>query len=721
MKNGRWFYYKIVQQPAGKFLCLIIKPLPDECILRAVHLRCLSPKLPIMFKKYKPQFAVVFFFTTSFLLSSYNNTSIEDGGIFKMPYRKAGLTDRQAAAHLLDRFTFGATPQAIDEVVSTGLEQWFSNQLAGNLEDANLKERLKEYDALEMSNTQVLETFPRPPRVLREAIAAGIINKDSVDKSDKGAYKDKLQAYMEQKGYRPQKELLRQFINQKILSAAYSNNQLHQVLTDFWFNHFNVSATKNDCAQFIPAYEREAIRPNVTGKFSDLLIATAQSPAMLFYLDNFNSAGINEDMEKRQQQLEEIITKRGSEAMMEDSSNEMKALQRIKKNKGNQGLNENYAREVMELHTLGVDGGYTQQDVTQAARVLTGWTVYPMSDYGPSKAIKRIIDRVGEDNLIAKGFVHKGDFFFAMNRHDAKQKMVLGKTFAAGGGYDEGLQLINMLAHHPSAAKFISKKLAVKFISDYPPQSLIDKMAASFTKNDGDIRQVLITMVSSPEFWQKEALREKTKSPFELAISTVRALHAEVKAPFLLYQWISKMGQKLYNYQAPTGFPDKAQYWINTGSLLNRMNFGLAFASQKIPGISFSLAAVNNNHEPESAVAALATYSKLIMPERNLMATIKRLTPLINDPAIQQKINEAAGKSVAVNDANTMHIDEMMDDEASGNKNANNNLSEEKLARQMMRKNVKGGNTAMASTPGNNSMLAQVVGIILGSPEFQRR
>ena len=671
-----------------------------------------------------PLFIALLFFSGSIVLSSFNNdSSFDNSGInFKMPYKQAGLTERQAAAHLLDRFTFGTTTNAIDEVVKKGLEKWFAEQLDGNINDADLNERLKEYDALKMSNKEVLNSFPRVSKILKEAIAEGVINKDSVDKTDKAAYKDKLQAYREQKGYRPEKELFRQFINQKILSAAYSNNQLQQVLIEFWFNHFNVSMTKNDCSQFIPAYERDVIRPHATGKFTDLLLATAQSPAMLFYLDNFSSAGVNEDIEKHQQKLQQVMDKKTADAMAENPESEkVKQLQKLKQNKKNQGLNENYAREIMELHTLGVDGGYTQQDVTQAARVLTGWTVYPISDYGPGKAMQKIIDKVGEENLASKGFVHNGDFFFAMNRHDTKEKVVLGKTFAAGGGYEEGIQLINLLAQHASTAKFICKKLATKFVSDNPPQSLIDKMAASFTKNGGDIKQVLMTMVSAPEFWQKDVVREKTKSPFELAISAVRSLDADVKAPFMLYQWISKMGQKLYFYQAPTGFPDKAQYWINTGSLLNRMNFGLAFAGQKIPGINFNLAAINNNHEPESAGAALATYSKIIMPERNVDATIKRLTPLINDPAIQQKIDEAAGKSVAANQPNSMEKETMEADEMSDNKTGNKKRSEEKLAKRMFRKNGNGGDAAMATVAGNNSMLAQVVGIILGSPEFQRR
>ncbi len=635
-----------------------------------------------------------------------------------MPWKKAGLTERQAAAHLIDRFTFGSKPGQIDEVVKKGLENWFTEQLDGKLDDNALKERLKEYDALHLTNEQVLATFPRNAKILKQAIEEGVISKDSVDKSDKDAYKDKLKEYMEQKGYRPQKELYRQFANQKILTAAYSNNQLHQVLTEFWFNHFNVSATKNDCAQFIPAYERDVIRPNVSGKFNELLLATAQSPAMLFYLDNFNSSGKNAESEAQEQKRRQVLEKQMKAVMDGNEEDKEKKMEQLKKKKRDQDLNENYAREVMELHTLGVDGGYTQADVTEAARVLTGWTVYPLKDLGQSNFARKLIDKFGEEKLIAKGFVQKGDFFFAMNRHDDKEKKVLGKTFAAGGGYEEGVQLISMLANHSSTAKFISKKLAVRFVSDNPPQALIDKMAAAFTKSEGNIKEVLMTMVAAPEFWRTEAIREKTKSPFELTISAVRALDANVEAPFMLYQWISKMGQRLYYYQAPTGFPDKGQYWINTGSLLNRMKFGLAFASQKIPGVSFNLAALNNNHEPESAVDALKKYSAIIMPERNLDATIKRLEPMINDPSIQQKITTAADKN-AMAAATVMPEEKMMANEE-GDVLNDKNRSEEKLAKKMLNKK-NGKEVSMPVAAGNNSMLAQVVGIILGSPEFQRR
>jgi len=361
----------------------------------------------------------------------------------------------------------------------------------------------------------------------------------------------------------------------------------------------------------------------------------------------------------------------------------------------------------MELHTLGVDGGYTQKDVTEAARVLTGWTVYPMSETGPQNAIKKVIERIGEDKLAQRGFVHEGDFLFAANRHDTGEKIVLGKTFPAGGGYEEGIQLLKMLAHNTSTAKFISRKIAMHFVCDDPPQSLVNKMAKTFIDKDGDIKQVLITMVSSTEFWSKQAVRQKTKSPFELAISAVRSLDADVTMPYQLYNWIDKMGQKLYYYQAPTGFPDKGQYWINSGALLNRMNFGLAIVAQRIPGVGVNLLALNGGHEPESAETALVTYGKIMIPERDISNTVQQLTPLLHDPLLENKVGQAAGKATATQTEN----------KPGGSATKNNAANEYAY-------NDKGdsqNNTAANGISAGKNMLSQVVGIIIGSPEFQRR
>lgn len=634
------------------------------------------------------------------------------------PYKEAGLTQQQAAAHLLSRFSFGAKPGEVERVAEMGLEKWFRQQLEGKLPDDSLQHYLQNYDALSMSNEQIVATFPKGGQIIRMAVRDGLISKDSVQQAGKKEYRQMLAPYLQQKGYKPEAELFRQLINQKILRAAYSNNQLKELLTDFWFNHFNVSLTKNDCAQFVLAYERDAIRPNVTGPFETLLLATAHSPAMLAYLDNFSSAAPADQNERpRQQQLRQRMLHEMAARPGDTSAQAMQLAEKLQQARKAQGLNENYAREIMELHTLGVDGGYTQSDVTQAARVLTGWTIYPMGDYGAGQALRKVVERVGEDRMSRQGFVHEGDFLFAANRHDRGEKTVLGKHFAAGGGYEEGQQLIHLLAHHPATARFICTKLAVRFGTDNPPPSMVEKMEKTFLEKDGNIGQMLTTMVSSPEFWSSSMLRQKTKSPFELAISAVRGLDARVAMPYQLFQWINKMGQKIYYYQAPTGFPDRGQYWINTGSLLNRMNFGLALASQRIPGISFSLLALNGGHEPESAENALQAYSKLLMPGRNLDETVKRLTPLLNDPDLNKKVDAAAGKTApATGQADEMRsgADDMME-EGNGKK-----ALKEKPGKKNGAKN-NFTTIQMQTAPGNNSMLGQVVGIIIGSPEYQRK
>lgn len=605
------------------------------------------------------------------ILASFSSSRNDYIKRIKFPYQKQGLTERQAAAHLLSRFTYGATQSMIDDVVKQGLENWFLQQLNANLPDETLNEKLKSYDILTMSNEAILNKFPKKNDVIKMAVTEGVIDKEDLieikaNKKD-SSYKKLLENYMKQKVFLPEQELMRQQINQKILRASYSNNQLLEVMADFWYNHFNISATKNQCLQFIPVYERENIRKNSLNNFEDLLLSTAKSPAMLLYLDNFSSSGTNE--------LFVNFNKRNSN-----------------KKQNNNGLNENYARELMELHTLGVDGGYTQSDVTEVARILTGWTIYPLNDYAPGANFKKMLEKF-KDKFSEKGFVREGDFLFAANRHDSKEKIVLGRKFKEGGGYEEGVELLKMLATHTSTAKFISKKLALKFVSDNPPQSLIDKMTQTFLSTKGNIKQVLITMATSSEFWSKDALREKIKSPFELAISAVRILHADIKRPMALNNWITTMGQKIYFYQAPTGFPDNAAYWVNTGALLNRMNFGLAIAANKIAGVKVNLTELNQNKEPESAEKALEIYAKILLPERNITSTIKRVQPLLQEQNLIEKINKSTAKN---EENNNLSVDEPADNY---NHNSKNNFS----------------------SFGSNPVFMQVVGVILGSPEFQRR
>jgi uncharacterized protein (DUF1800 family) len=349
--------------------------------------------------------------------------------------------------------------------------------------------------------------------------------------------------------------------------------------------------------------------------------------------------------------------------------------------------------------------------------VLTGWTVYPISDEAYGAAMKSTVAKIGENNLAQKGYVHEGDFLFTPNRHDQGEKVVLGHTFAASkdpaANYQEGVDLLEMLAHHQSTAKFISRKLAVRFVSDVPPQSLIDKMAKSFIAHDGDIRQVLITMVTSPEFWDKKAMLVKTKSPFELAISSVRGLNAEITDPYPLFNWMARMGEKIYYYQAPTGFPDRGQYWINTGSLLSRMDFSLALTTNQIAGTKVNLNTFTNRQDPKNAQLAIVTYSKLLLPEQNPDETIKQLTPLLADPTLAAKMNNtpkpatpapiAAAEKPTVGATGDMMLMSVPQD------------TKPKPAPAPDPAKV-----AAANKP-NNNLQALVAGIILGSPGFQRR
>ena len=617
-----------------------------------------------------------------------------------LPYAQAGLTTQQAAAHILGRFTFGASQKNIDDAVNMGINKWLMLQLMGTLPDADLQEKLDNYPALKLSNTEIAAKYLDGNTIKKLALAEGVITEEQLKTTDKAELRKLYKDYLQKNNLQPEVSLYNQLFARKVLSAIYSNNQLHQVLTDFWYNHFNVSLTKNSCRQYIPNYERLAIQPFVVGNFADMLIATAKNPAMLLYLDNATSTGDNEASNLLQQKIVQRMQRRQNNT---DTTN-LNANAKIRKPKP-KGLNENYAREVMELHTLGVDGGYTQTDVTEAARVLTGWTIYPVREAG---AINKMLSKIGKDQLEARNFVHEGDFLFTPNRHDDKPKTVLGVTYNQGG-YDEGIALLTNLATNKATANFICKKLATRFVSDAPPQSLILAMATTFTNTKGNIKEVILTMVQSPEFWSADAVRQKTKSPFEYAISSLRALNAEVTMPAQINNWVTRMGQKLYYYQAPTGYPDNAQYWINTGSLLNRMNFGLALAGKRIPGVTFDLAALNNNHEPESSNAALQSYATILLPQRNIQPTVTRLTPLLDATILQDKLtNATANTNTATPTIMQTEPDETM-------------VSETIIMRKEKIKQHIKKQEPITLTFGDNSMLAQVVGIIIGSPEFQRK
>jgi uncharacterized protein (DUF1800 family) len=334
----------------------------------------------------------------------------------------------------------------------------------------------------------------------------------------------------------------------KMLRAVFSERQLEEVLVDFWFNHFNVFIGKGQVRQYITEYEREAIRPHVLGSFRAMLGAVAHSPAMLFYLDNFQSATpnppmmINENLERR------LSDPRLTPAQREQLADRLEMQRRQMQARPRRGLNENYARELMELHTLGVNGGYTQTDVIELARILTGWT----------------IDRPQQG----------GAFVFRPQMHDASRKVLLGTTFAPAGEM-EGERALDLLASHPSTARHIAYKLAQRFAADEPPASLVDRAAATFRSTKGNLREVTRVIVTSPEFFAPEAYRGKVKTPLEFVASAVRATGAEVVNAQPLVASMQALGMPLYGCQPPTGYSMTADAWVNTGALLNRMNFAV--------------------------------------------------------------------------------------------------------------------------------------------------
>jgi uncharacterized protein (DUF1800 family) len=406
----------------------------------------------------------------------------------------------------------------------------------------------------------VLEMRPEEQRALTVSIQSG--------KRDEflGGMTTRQRETVEALNY-PQQVVANELLEGKLLRAIYSDRQLQEVMTDFWFNHFNVFSGKGADRYLITSYERDVIRPRALGKFEDLLVATAQSPAMLFYLDNWLSIGPNSDVANG-------IPKRANNDWKKRALNNGRTNQ----SKGKRdGLNENYGRELMELHTLGVNGGYTQQDVTEVARVFTGWTLKQ--------------PQLG------------GGFTFDERTHEPGDKVVLGQHIKAKG-QKEGLEVLHILPHHPLTAKFVCTKLAVRFVSDDPPPALVDRMAQTFLKKDGNIREVLKTMLESPEFWTPDAYRAKVKTPLEFVVSAVRASGAEIADALPIARQLQNMGMPLYGMQPPTGYSMKADAWINSSALLQRMNFALALTSGRMKGVQID-SEVPGGSDPEQTLAAL--------------------------------------------------------------------------------------------------------------------
>ena len=458
--------------------------------------------------------------------------------------------DDRAIAHVLNRVGFGPAPGDLERVRGIGLAAYIEQQLhPERIADEGMAARLEGLQTIDKSARQLAQEYYVPAqmeRIARQKQAA----------QDPAMTTPPPSPTPQTDAQRGERQMLVDLSHQKILRAAYSERQLEEVLVDFWFNHFNVFAGKGVTRIYLSEYEREAIRPHVLGKFGDLLQAVAESPAMLFYLDNWQSAAPADAAMTGSQ-----APGRGRPgARRRAGVNQPRTLADMPaaaQNRRPRGLNENYARELMELHTLGVDGGYSQKDVQEVARAFTGWTIA-----NPRQG---------------------GSFTFEPRMHDNGEKLVLGRKIKAGGKKD-GEQVLDILASHPSTARHIALKLSRRFVSDNPPAELVERAAQRFRDTDGDIREVVRTIVTSPEFFAAASYRAKIKTPFEFVVSAVRAARVETVNVLPFVQSLRDLGMPLYMCQPPTGYSDKAEAWVNTGALLNRMNFAVALTSGRMRG-----------------------------------------------------------------------------------------------------------------------------------------
>lgn len=457
----------------------------------------------------------------------------------------------------------------------------------------------------------------------------------------------------------PESVVVDELVQAKLLRAIYSERQLQEVMTDFWFNHFNVFMNKGADRVLVTSYEQDVIRPRALGKFEDLLVATAKSPAMLFYLDSWMSVGPDS------MQGLGIPAHPGAGGPYRYPRQNPNANPNAKRRQ-NSGLNENYGRELLELHTLSVNGGYTQRDVTEVAKVFTGWT----------------IDKPNQG----------GDFKYDPRMHEPGPKFVLGHKIKPKGE-DEGREVLHMLATSPQTAHFICLKLAQRFVSDDPPPALVDRMAKTFHKKKGDIREVLRTLFHSPEFWAADTYRAKVKTPFEFVASAVRATGADVEDAMPLARQLNTMGMPLYGAQPPTGYSMKAETWVSSSALLNRMNFALALTAGRIRGVKVDAARLAGSvsgspgevpPQPEDAALMLNT-----MEAKLLAADVSKQT---NDSILAQLAPPAEA--------------------------AKANQPDDEYQKQREKQGWKHASKSPAQRPPNADMIA---GLLLGSPEFQRR
>jgi uncharacterized protein (DUF1800 family) len=457
------------------------------------------------------------------------------------------LSPHDSALHALNRLAYGPRPGEVDRVAAEGVMHWIDRQLAPRkIDDGALAEREHRFPLLRLDRGDLADMYAEVQRERRERkLAANVAGDTTVTLREQTA-----------------RRLAGQFQELAVVRAAVSERQLYEVMVDFWTNHFNVYFAKGADRFLTPDYIEHTVRPNAMGRFEDLLIATAESPAMLFYLDNWESVapGSVPPAAMRVRARPFFGRRPGFFSFpprdpAEQDSMRQRALQRAP-----QGINENYARELLELHTVGVDGGYTQEDVIAVARILTGWSI--------------------------KRPQQGGDFEFHDWAHDTGEKQVLGVRFPEGHGRDEGIRLLKMLANLPATMHHVSWKLCQRFVNDDPPDGCVDDAVAAWKRSHGDIREVVRAIVTGPDFWAPRNIRAKVKTPLEFVVSAVRAVAADPDTTPRLAQVVARLGQPLFQHVAPDGYPEMEAAWVNSGALLDRMNAAVALAAGKLPGVT---------------------------------------------------------------------------------------------------------------------------------------
>lgn len=680
--------------------------------------------------------------TTAFLLTILIATPIFAFGDGKIRTTAKKLTEEQKITHILNRLGFGARPEDIAKIKAIGINKYIEQQLNPNaINDLIADNKVKNLEVMNLSTTELFAKYPNPAGIFRILEQQGMVKKGILakseadgaktrneamkmpgeemkvgeeskeDQADKRERRQQLLELSQKYGFRQANLIPQQIVENRVLRAVYSEKQLQEVMVDFWQNHFNVYSGKSFVRWYIPSYERDVLRKNALGNFKDLVVGTAQHPAMLVFLDNFENVSPNLQQNangrKNAGQNQQAVAQRiannpqAREKLKEKFGLSDKELdERLKQNQnakpvGNaqrRGLNENYARELMELHTLGVDGGYTQQDIIEVAKCFTGWTVADARGYKKlagsmiagteEKREAQMQKRLGipED-------VESGTFYFNKNWHDSNEKTVLGQKIKADG-INDGLKVIDLLVNNPSTAKFIAKKLAIKFVNDNPSEAFVNRIAKAFSDSKGDIKSTLKAIFTDDEFFAPENYRAKIKTPFELAVSSIRTLGANTNANPTFLSLLQKMGEVPYGYQAPTGYGDSAEDWVNTGALLERLNFAVAFSSNRIPGTKVDLIRFESKDKGKVLNSAIEGILDGEISENTRANLLKQ---------IEQPLPEV-----------TIGKDE-------------NDLLEMSAMPQKGAAKYGQGKQKRLLEPSGNPEVFKIVGLILGTPEFQRQ